>query len=49
MACLVRLNLASQRGERGRKGMPSIRIMAETNWMPHAVWKEAGPAMKEQP
>ena len=48
-ACCVLPTFASQRGERGRNGIPSIRHTAGTNWMPQAVRKEAGPAMKEQP
>ena len=49
MAACVRPTLASQRGERGRKGIPIMRQTAGTNWIPHAVRKEAVPAMNEQP
>jgi hypothetical protein len=40
---------ASQRGLRGRNGIPNMRIKHGTNCMPHAVRKEAGPEMNEQP
>ena len=49
MASSDLFTLASQRGERGRNGRPHMRKTQGTNWIPHAVRKDAGPGMNEQP
>lgn len=49
IASCTRPTFASHLGDRGKKGKPHMRKTAGTNWMPHAVRKEAGPGMKLQP
>lgn len=39
----------SQRGDSGKKSMPTERMMAGIIWRPHGIRKEALPLMYEQP
>jgi len=45
----VQLKLELLRGLSGRKGRPIMKKTHGTNWIDHAVRKESGPAMNEQP